>query len=1057
MSDNLENNPFFGLFGSVKDANSFTHQNDDNGSSSNSDNSESKTTQEETRTCEENPRQKAVNALIEDVFCITVSKRVLSQPLILVEETAASIEPSDKLDVNSLEQALFERLLLEEPANHVIKPSTLGNSAVNHHVIEKDVLSYLFECHKQLMDMKRWKPDLEEDISSMDLLVIRNFATALTQPELYGTQRLHIQFLDMFNDYDNAMDHLSSLISSLVDMIISDEGVEAGSCSLARALKPVLDEVKDRAKNSSLLTLNRYHMHLIKYFSSIPVLGDILLQHSTPRDGEGVVYADTLFGAILSTSCLPRTGITYQPSEQFQFDRSMESGFWTGLNFICDSMHTVFFNLFKNSMTSRHALLLWIGKCLHANAKRGKLSNSHENELSAFVALSTVSDGFMMNLGGVLLRLCKPFAGKPLAFAKLLRVDPTYCTVQVQDETEANERWVHMRGMSSETCLISLSGNDDGQPIERPSAPSFNFVTEMFFMTHRALDLGMRVVFGKWMQLNQELVRDQRRLEQTQARSPEAAQTFRQILDSNMTRSFAMRATLLEPGTVSLLGEFFVASAEWLVQVAIQPPRIEGSASYAPLERRNLSFPLPDFVPPTLSCVPEFLVENIACYQSMVRRFAPETLEQNGTDFLVPLLSQVLVFMGCKQRMRNPHLRARLAECLESLLPHSDSVAPGHPAQPSSINRENLFRNHPHRAQIVPCLLDVFVGIEVTGESVAFEQKFNYRRPMYVAMDYLWTLQEQKKVFNELAVYAEANMGAVQPPLFLRFINLLMNDAIFLLDEALDNMALLRNMQNARTNGEWDRLSPTEREQNEGRFTHIGMIARFDNILGKETIHTLQFITTEITSIFCDPTLVDRISSMLNYFLVRLVGPNKKNFKVKDQQDYDFKPADLVLDICKIYINLGKSDEFCLAVSRDGRSYSSNLFNLAEQVLVRIGGGMLIADLMQVASKIAELGVQQNKEEELFADGPEEFYDPLLSTLMTDPVILPSSRTVIDRDTIARHLLSDQTDPFTKAPLTLDQVIPDVELKERIQAWKSERRSQKASASSSQENANEMA
>lgn len=45
---------------------------------------------------------------------------------------------------------------------------------------------------------------------------------------------------------------------------------------------------------------------------------------------------------------------------------------------------------------------------------------------------------------------------------------------------------------------------------------------------------------------------------------------------------------------------------------------------------------------------------------------------------------------------------------------------------------------------------------------------------------------------------AEANMEAVNPPLFLRFLNLLINDAVFLLDEALNNMASLRNMITAR-------------------------------------------------------------------------------------------------------------------------------------------------------------------------------------------------------------------------------------------------------------------
>lgn len=41
-------------------------------------------------------------------------------------------------------------------------------------------------------------------------------------------------------------------------------------------------------------------------------------------------------------------------------------------------------------------------------------------------------------------------------------------------------------------------------------------------------------------------------------------------------------------------------------------------------------------------------------------------------------------------------------------------------------------------------------------------------------------------VFSQhLADYASKNLEAMNPPLFLRFLNLLMNDAIFLLDEAI--------------------------------------------------------------------------------------------------------------------------------------------------------------------------------------------------------------------------------------------------------------------------------
>lgn len=52
-----------------------------------------------------------------------------------------------------------------------------------------------------------------------------------------------------------------------------------------------------------------------------------------------------------------------------------------------------------------------------------------------------------------------------------------------------------------------------------------------------------------------------------------------------------------------------------------------------------------------------------------------------------------------------------------------------------------------------------------------------------------------------------------------------------------------------------------------------------------------------------------------------------------------------------------------------------------------------------------------------------------------DPVTLPDSRVCLDRSTIERHLLSSSTDPFSRAPLTKEQLIPSTELRQQIQAW----------------------
>jgi len=53
--------------------------------------------------------------------------------------------------------------------------------------------------------------------------------------------------------------------------------------------------------------------------------------------------------------------------------------------------------------------------------------------------------------------------------------------------------------------------------------------------------------------------------------------------------------------------------------------------------------------------------------------------------------------------------------------------------------------------------------------------------------------------------------------------------------------------------------------------------------------------------------------------------------------------------------------------------------------------------------------------------------DPITCETMSDPVLLPSGHTV-DRATITRHLLSDSTNPFNRAHLTVDMLKPSESL-----------------------------
>ena len=64
-------------------------------------------------------------------------------------------------------------------------------------------------------------------------------------------------------------------------------------------------------------------------------------------------------------------------------------------------------------------------------------------------------------------------------------------------------------------------------------------------------------------------------------------------------------------------------------------------------------------------------------------------------------------------------------------------------------------------------------------------------------------------------------MTCSDPPMFLRFINLLVNDATFLLDEALMYMGQIKEKQQERERGEWSGLPEAQRHQEEANLTQV--------------------------------------------------------------------------------------------------------------------------------------------------------------------------------------------------------------------------------------------
>ena len=87
-------------------------------------------------------------------------------------------------------------------------------------------------------------------------------------------------------------------------------------------------------------------------------------------------------------------------------------------------------------------------------------------------------------------------------------------------------------------------------------------------------------------------------------------------------------------------------------------------------------------------------------------------------------------------------------------------------------------------------------------------------------------------------------------------------------------MSQIKEKQEARDRGEWNALPPNERQEQDSNLGQLGMLARFHNLMGLDTIHTIELFSQEpkCNAVFTHNVIVDRIAAMLNYFLLHLVS-----------------------------------------------------------------------------------------------------------------------------------------------------------------------------------------
>ena len=148
--------------------------------------------------------------------------------------------------------------------------------------------------------------------------------------------------------------------------------------------------------------------------------------------------------------------------------------------------------------------------------------------------------------------------------------------------------------------------------------------------------------------------------------------------------------------------------------------------------------------------------------------------------------------------------------------------------------------------------------------------------------------------------------------------------------------------------------------------------------------------------------------SALSISLLRLLSDGKGLIYTVFQMNME--TLDLMQELFKL-INIGCSNENFLESIKD------NVNIIKEMIyMVKLDSSMKNS-LNTYLGHLDTNKAQDDKDNDL----PEEFKDSILATVINRPVMIPKIDTIFDRSSIMSHLYNEETNPFTRDPLTISE------------------------------------
>jgi len=352
---------------------------------------------------------------------------------------------------------------------------------------------------------------------------------------------------------------------------------------------------------------------------------------------------------------------------------------------------------------------------------------------------------------------------------------------------------------------------------------------------------------------------------------------------------------------------------------------------------------------------------------------------------------------------------------------------------------------------MIPSCVRVFTAVEKTKQSyydIRMHLKYQLRMPIMELFEKLMELVEHK---NCLKRFAEAESED-----FLKFTNLMINDATYQLEEGLDTLLEVRKREageqpdESGAAGVGVHREVDEQEDMNADGQDMFRRSRHDPKehcrtymkMGHRTLRTLWSMSREAPQVVIGAPIVlqQMLQNCLNTCLDRLVGPKclelkAKNAQRQDFEEYEFHPKKLLTFLAEMYVALAREDRDKVVhiVGEDGRNYKPQTFRKAIKILAR--ENFIPAAALDDFRAFVDYLIQSASAQQAAMDAieiPDEYLDPIMAEIMSDPVLLPTSKNIMDRKVIERQIMSTDEDPFNRQALKKSDLIPQDELRKEI-------------------------